>query len=211
MRSQAGFAFVGVLSIVIATAASQDRSPGGYAIDPATSQITIEVGKTGVFGFAGHPHEVATNHVTGKVSLDEGDIQRSTVALQIDATSLRVTGKGDPPADVPEVQRVMLSDRVLDVARFPAISFRSRRVSKAAGAAGSATRLTIEGDLTLHGVTRPVTVTPDIVIGADALTARGRFSIKQTDFGIQPVTAGGGTVRVRDAIDIVFELHGRRQ
>ncbi len=200
---------LGWLLIVAGAAAGQDQPARVFAIDPAASTVTIEIGKAGVLGFAGHPHEVTTHGVTGKVSVDRADIARSTVSLDIDAASLRVTGKGDPPSDVPEVQRVMLGDRVLDVARFPAVAFRSRRVSRTAGTATAPTRLKIDGDLTLHGVTHPVTVTPDVSIAPDGLTARGRFTIRQTDFGIQPVTAAGGTVRVRDAVDIVFELHGK--
>ncbi len=197
------------LAIVAGVAAAQDQPPAVYTIDPAASTITIEVGKAGMFGFAGHTHEVATRRVTGEVRLGHGDLAGSAVSLEIDAASLRVTGKGDPPGDVPEVQRVMLGDRVLDVGRFPSISFRSRAVSKGRGATGAAMRLKIEGDLTLHGVTRPVTITPDVTLGPEVVTARGEFSIKQTDFGIQPVTAGGGTVRVRDAVDIVFVIQAR--
>jgi hypothetical protein len=39
-----------------------------------------------------------------------------------------------------------------------------------------------------------------------AVTATGAFTLKQTDFGIVPVTAAGGTIRVKDDIDIQFVL-----
>ncbi len=210
MRWQSVFALLAGLVVLARLAGGQDQPSGEFIVDPGSSTVTIEVGKTGMLGFAGHNHEVTSQGVSGKVSLDSGDITRSAVSLEIDAASLRVTGKGDPAADVPEVQKVMLSDRVLDVARFPTISFRSRRVSRIEGT-GASTRLQIEGDLTLHGVTRPVTITPDVAVASDGLTARARFSIKQTDFGIHPVTAGGGTVRVRDEVDIAFVVRARKR
>jgi polyisoprenoid-binding protein YceI len=163
-----------------------------------------------VFGFAGHDHEVVAPVVHGTVSFDAADWQHSSVVLQFDASALRVTGKGDPPADVPTVQSVMLSDRVLDPQRFPTVAFRSRRVS-VTGRRGAAADLEIEGDLTLHGVTRPTTVRATTTLdGASAITAKGAFPLKQTDFGMVPVTAAGGTVRAKDVLDVQFLLEAHR-
>jgi hypothetical protein len=66
------------------------------------------------------------------------------------------------------------------------------------------------GELTLHGVTRPLAVNAAVALDpAGGLTARGTFSLKQTDFGIEPVTAAGGTVRVKDVIGVDFVLRAR--
>jgi len=179
------------------------------AVDAANSQVVIRVGKAGVFGFAGHAHEVAAADVRGQVVVDEADLSRASVSLEFGAAALRVTGKDEPPADVGEVQRVMLSDRVLDVARFPTISFRSRRVSIASRHA-AAVDLLVEGDFTLHGTTRPMTIRVSAAFDAvGRLTARGSCSLLQSDFGMVPVTAAGGMVRVRDEIDVQFVLRAR--
>jgi len=110
---------------------------------------------------------------------------------------------------VPEVQRVMLSDRVLDVKRYPTIVFRSRRVATTGGT-GASVQLTVSGDLTLHGVTKPVTVPVRATLRDGALTAEGTTTIKQSDFGIEPVTAAGGAVRVKDELEIRFTVHAIR-
>jgi len=47
---------------------------------------------------------VAVPAVNGTVTVDTDDTARSTVRLEIDAKSLTVTGKGDPPKDVPEIR-----------------------------------------------------------------------------------------------------------
>ena len=101
----------------------------------------------------------------------------------------------------------MLGEQVLDVRRFPTITFQSRRVSAALHAGAGQAALTIDGDMTLHGTTRPITVRADATIDRSGrVTATGRFALKQSDFGMVPVTAAGGTIRVKDEIDIRFVL-----
>ena len=192
-------------SLLVRVAASPARGPIELAIDSNASQVAIEVGKSGMLSFAGHLHEV-TAPVQGRVMFDADDWRRSSVLLDFDASALRVTGKGESPSDVPEVQRVMLSDQVLDAKRFPRITFTSQRISVDARS-GNSGSVVIDGELTLHGMTRPVTIHAAATIEAGGrMTARGTFSFNQSDFGITPVTGGAGTVRVKDALDVQFVL-----
>lgn len=176
-----------------------------FRIDAAATSVLVRVGRAGVFAFAGHDHEVLAPAVDGGISIDRADVRQSSIWVEFDAATLKVTGRGEPPSDVPEVQRVMLSERVLDVQRYPKIMFRSRSVSLVEHA-GQEMMLRVEGDLTLHGMTRSVTVPVRVRLTADQLSADGKVAVRQTDFGIRPVTAGVGTVRVRDQIDIVFSV-----
>jgi polyisoprenoid-binding protein YceI len=172
----------------------------------AQSRIVVHVGKAGAFGFAGHAHDVEAP-VTGTVNFHASDLTRSDVTLEFSSATLRVTGAGEPAEDVPEVQRVMASDRVLDVLRYPTITFRSRRVAMTGTGANT---LVVEGDLTLHGITKPVRVPVRVALEDGALVADGEGTVKQSDFGIRPVTAAGGTVRVRDEVDITFHVRAAR-
>lgn len=200
-----GFLWPGLAVVVLAAQASL-TGPTVLTPDPAGSRLTVIVGKAGVLGFAGHIHEVTSSSVTGRIVANPADWRQASVSFELDASSLRVTGKDEPPADVPQVQRVMEGPEVLDVARFPRIAFRSRRVSVdlRGGASGDAV---VDGEITLHGTTRPVTIRAAVSLdGGGRLTARGQFSLKQSDFGIRPVTAAGGTIRVKDELDIHFLL-----
>ncbi len=208
-RRFAWFCVAAVLAWSSARVAVGNQGPSDLTIDPAASQVRIDVGKTGAFSFAGHNHEVLAPAVSGRVRFDPADWPRSAVSLKFDAAALKVTGKGDPPSDVPKVQQVMLSDQVLDVRRFPTVEFTSRSVS-ATPRSPSTVDLVIAGDLTLHGQTRPVTVRSTATIDPDGLTVRGAFPIKQTDFGMKPVTAGGGTVRVKDEVEVQYVLKARQ-
>lgn len=176
-----------------------------YVVDASRSSATIAVGKSGLLSFAaGHPHEVVAPSISGRLSIDPSDPEHSTVRLTIDASALKVTGKGESPDDVPKVQQTMASDQVLDVRRFPTIAFESSSVSaKTAGAANL--DVIVNGRLTLHNVTRPISVPVSVRIGPNELTATGHFSLKQTDYGIKPVSVGG-VVSVKDAVNISFTI-----
>jgi polyisoprenoid-binding protein YceI len=179
-----------------------------FHVDAAASQVTVHVGRAGAFGFAGHDHEVAVPKVDGVIVLDSADATQSTMTLRFDVAAMKVTGRGEPAADVPEVQRVMLSDRVLDAQRYPTITFTSRRIVIQSQAVDRLA-LRVEGDLTLHGVTRPITVPVEVRLSADQLTATANATVRQTDFGIRPVTAGAGTVKVKDDLAIAFRIVAR--
>jgi polyisoprenoid-binding protein YceI len=179
-----------------------------FRIDAEATNITVRVGRAGIFAFAGHDHEIAAPVVNGRITVDRSDVRQSSILLEFDAAALKVTGRGEPPADVPEVQRVMLSEQVLDVQRHPKIIFRSRSVSLVEQA-GEEMMLRVDGDLTLHGTAHSVAVPVRVRLTADRLIAEGNVTVRQTDFGIRPVTVGVGTVRVRDQVEVVFTVSAR--
>jgi len=97
---------------------------------------------------------------------------------------------------------------VLDVARFPAITFRSREVSGRRAAEG-VYELQVTGELSVHGVSRPVTVPVRVEVSGATLTATGKTAVAQRAFGIEPVSAGGGTVKVKNEVGIEFRIVAR--
>jgi polyisoprenoid-binding protein YceI len=65
--------------------------------------------------------------------------------------------------------------------------------------------------VTLHGVTRTLAIPVHVTLASDGtMTARGTLTIRQSDFGIRPVTAAGGAVRVKDGLDVLFVFGVRR-
>jgi polyisoprenoid-binding protein YceI len=197
---------VGLLLGLASTIAIQP-STAVYTVDPKVSDVRIHVDKSGVFGFAGHAHDVRAPVAEGRIEVNAGELTRSTVRVAFDASALRVSGEGEPNEDVPEVQRTMESAKVLDVAKFPRITFASTAIEVIERHADQI-KLRMTGDLTLHGVTKSEHADVAVVLTRDRVTARGTFDVLQTNYGIEPVTAGGGTVRVKDAVRITFTLVG---
>ncbi len=164
------------------------------AIDPARSTVTVHVGKAGMFSAFGHEHEVRGPIAQGSVQASAADPKVEVVVRTAD---LKVLDPGIKESDRAEIQSTMLGPKVLDAARFPEIRFRSIRVERT----GNGWK--IEGELTLRGQTRPVTVS--------AREDGGRYTaataFKQTAFGIAPVNAAGGTVKVKDEVKLEFEVY----
>ena len=142
-----------LLGCIVLAAGPSARAADVYEVDPAASTLTIHVGKAGLFKFAGHEHEVTAPVSSGRIEADAADLARSSVTLTFRAADLRVTGKDEPPADLPKVQEAMVGPKVLDAARFDTIRFTSRTVAGRALPDG-VYDLRLEGDLELHGVTR---------------------------------------------------------
>lgn len=193
------------LIILVAVPLGAAQTGQEFRVDPAATSVVVQVGRAGLFAFAGHDHEVAAPAVDGRISLNSTDLGRSRVALQFDAQALKVTGRGEPAGDVAEVQRTMLSDRVLDVSRYPTITFESDQISVQKRSADAFT-LRVDGRLTLHGVTKPVSIPVAVRLDGNRMTASGKATVRQSEFGIRPVTAAGGTVRVKDEVDVMFSI-----
>jgi polyisoprenoid-binding protein YceI len=192
----------------IAVSAIVHGAARSYTIDSSRSSATIEVGKAGVFSFAaGHTHEVVAPSITGTIAVDISDPAQSNVRVTIDASALKVTGKGEPADDVPKVQETMSGTQVLDVQRYPQITFASTSVAFK-NYTGAALDVVVTGQLTLHNVTRSIVVPVAIRLEGDTVTATGRFPVKQTDYGIRPVSVGG-VVSVKDVLNISFTIVGR--
>jgi polyisoprenoid-binding protein YceI len=162
------------------------------AIDAAKSSMTVHVYKAGMLSAFGHDHEISAPVAHGSV-----DIEKRKVELQVSAGALRVVDPKVSDKDRAEIQKNMLGPEVLDAENHKEIEFRST----GAEAAGSgAWKLT--GNLTLHGETRPVSM--DVRERDGHYTGTCRFKI--TDFAIKPVKAAGGAIRVKDEVQIEFDI-----
>ena len=162
------------------------------AIDTTHSAITVRVFKSGVFSRFGHNHEISAPIEEGSV-----DVAGHSVSLRVDATKLRVLDPEVSEDTRAEIQKTMEGPQVLDSGRFPEISFVSTSISVV-----DEQRWSVDGNLTLHGKTRPVRV--DVSFKNDHYT--GSAMIKQSDFAIKPISVAGGTVKVKDQVRIAFDI-----
>jgi len=181
--------------------------PRVFVVDPMRSRVVVHVGKAGLFRFAGHEHDVVAPLREGEIVADTSDLARSSVRLDFDAAALRVEAGDEPPADTPKVQQTMTGTGVLDAARFPRIIFRSEKISGRETSKG-VFQLLVSGPLEIrgHGVRL------DLAVGAelrgDTLIATGKAVLRQSAFGITPVSVAG-VVKVKDDLDVTFRFEAR--
>jgi polyisoprenoid-binding protein YceI len=161
-------------------------------IDGAASKITVHVEKSGLFSAFAHNHIISAPLASGHL-----DLEKRTVELKFHSQEMKVLDPDISDSERSDIDHTMKSDKVLDITRFPEISFVSTSVEST-----GANRYLVRGNLMLHGVTQAIEL--------PVVFSEGRYSgnvkLKQTEFGITPVKIAGGTVRVKDVVEIVFEI-----
>lgn len=179
-----------VLALSVSLLAQQSRP-----LDTAKSTIIIKAHKSGLFSFAGHDHTVSAPIASG--SLDEA---KRIVEFSVNAKDMQVLDPNESVENRAEIRKTMLSDKLLDAERYPAINFHSLSVRQT-----TPSNYEVHGELSLHGAKRAITL--------NVIKSGGRYTgstrLKQTDYGMQPVSAVGGTVKVKDEVEVDFNLMPR--
>jgi polyisoprenoid-binding protein YceI len=203
-----GFSSI-LIAMIISTLWAQSPSPSVYTIDATRSRLEIAVFRGGLLKLAGHDHTIAARNFSGEVHFNPAKIEDSSVRLNVETESMVVVD--DPEVqekDRKEVQKTMRGEEVLNVKAFPAILFLSTGVSHITKPGEN---FTLTGKLKLHGVEKEIAFPVHIHAENDELQATGTVAIKQTDFGMKPVKAALGTIRVKDQISVTFDFLARRK
>jgi hypothetical protein len=172
---------------------SAPAEPTGRAINVEKSSIRVHVFKTGLFSAFAHNHEIEAPIESGEVT----EAGSPSVDLSVDARKLHVL---DPEASTDtraQIQATMQGSQVLDAIRYPEIHFRSTMVEP-----DGTDHWRVSGNLDLHGQTHPIAMEVTFKDGV----YRGSVDLKQTQFGITPVTVAGGTVKVKDELNVEFQI-----
>jgi polyisoprenoid-binding protein YceI len=162
-----------VLVLALAASFGATAAPVEYKLDP---NHTVVLASWNHFGYS-HP-SANFGHVDGTLVYDADDVAKSRVEVTLPLSGLDTF--------VPKLDEHLKGADFFDAAKYPTITFRSTAVQDLGGG-----KLKIMGDLTVHGVTKPVTLDATLnqaavhpmtkapAIGFDATT-----TIKRTDFGV---------------------------
>jgi hypothetical protein len=183
----------GVLAVVGSILVSPSVNAEPLAIDLERSSLTVHVFRSGLLSVMGDNHVVRAPIASG--SVEAGTTPR--VEIAVNTREMTVLDPDLSPAKRGEVQERMLGPEVLDVARFSVIRFRSTTVKPLA-----AGRWRVEGVLSLHGRSAPVSFEVTEVKGQ----IRGSATLSQRAFGIQPISIAAGTVKVKNEVRVDFEI-----
>ena len=179
-----------------------------YRLDAPQSTFIAHAFAGGLLWFKGHDHLVAVREFTGEAQLDPGSIAASSLQITARAGSMEETSSVFTDAQKQVINKE-LREIVLLPDQYPDIVFKSTSVTgRAAGP--NAFDLKIAGELTLHGVTRPITIPTRVTVTGNDLRAEGEFSIERGDFKVKATSAVHGLVRVRDKVKFTFDIVGHR-
>ena len=169
-------------------------------IDSAASRIEIHLFRAGMFGGLGDNHVILLTRFSGTASSSPGVPWAVRVAGE--ASSLRVVDPGTPEGTRAKVQEKMLGPTQLDAANYPTIVLVSRSLQPGDGEQ----TWRLGADVTVHGVTRAIEFPLHWSEQGGRLRIQGQTSLGLTDFNIQPIRLGFGTVKVRNEFDLVYDV-----
>jgi polyisoprenoid-binding protein YceI len=172
---------------------------GTYRLRPASGRLLIKTTRTGLGSRAGHDLTIEVTRWKADVTVDGANSSLSSVSVDVDAGSFEIrTGSGGikplTDSDRADIQTT-IQQKVLHTSQHPAITFRSARID------GTADSFTVDGNLTITGVTQPVTLHGRLTDGRVSCST----TIAQTRWGIRPYTGFFGALRLSDEVRIEFE------
>jgi len=191
-----------------ATATSVSIASNRYRLDASQSKFIAHAQAGGLLWFKGHNHLIAVREFTGEAQLTPDQIKPASLEIDAKAASMAETSSVFTDQQKQIIDKE-LREIVLQPDQFPDIIFRSTQVSGQKLASDSYD-LKITGDLTLHGVTKQITIPTRVTITGNELRAVGEFSIDRGDFKVKATSAVHGLVRVRDKVKFNFDIVGHR-
>jgi polyisoprenoid-binding protein YceI len=162
-----------LIASLLAASASAFAAPQTFSIDPTHTQVSFTYDH---FGFSNPTGRL--EDIKGTLVVDQADWAKSSVEVTMPLSGLH-TG-------VPKLDEHLKTPDFFDAAKFPDVTFKSTKVSKT-----GAQTLDIAGDLSVHGVTKPVTLHARInkigenkMIGSQSAGFDADTTLKRSEFGL---------------------------
>lgn len=186
---------IGLLAPSVADASPKSRDPaqvpaGDYELDPRHASLVVRVPHMGGFS----RYTMRFNALRGHFTYDPADWRHTQATITVDPKSIDT---GDDGFDK------TIAGSFFDADRYPTIEFVSTGLTPDGEGRGQLT-----GDLTFHGVTRPVTlevafngVGPGLLGAGTRLGLSGAGAFQRSDFGVTAVRAFAG-----DRVELEFEV-----
>lgn len=187
-----------------------------YLVDADHSSVYVLVYKEGALQLLGHNHVMSHSKVRGKVVRDTINIEKNRFILEMSVNQFIVDDKdsrqksGDAftssidSEDALATRDNMLRTEVLDSENHPDIVIRGYIKQDNA-------QYFAHADINIKGVIKKLILPIDLQFGGNSVVIKGRFSVKQTDFDIQPFSLMGGMLAVQDSMDIIFDISLKSQ
>ena len=199
------------LSLISSTAVfAQQPALRPGQVDAQRSRAYAFVGARGL----GHEHGVEGRVASGTIRLgvaqQAGEIVFDMKSFVCDtADSRKYVGLKGTTDESTQTQTTanMVGSSILDVANHPTATYAIRSsLPLAKHQPTDPDWYELSGDFTLHGITRPLVVRAVAQSTAGGISLRGRFGVKQTDFGITPFSKALGAIGVADEVKVFGDL-----
>lgn len=197
-----------------AASAPPARGPTTYRLDPGSSWIYAVLKYDRNTLIKGHDHVVKASSFDGTVVWSPSDPSACKVDISFPVNALTI----DPPGarsragldgetnegDLPKIKENMLSKTQLNSSSYPRISYTSTSCS------GTSGKVTVAGNLTMHGVSKALSITMDVTEDGSSFKAKGSTNITHRMFGFDPFVAALGALKNDDNLKLVIDVRGSR-
>ncbi|HEY1089209.1 MAG TPA: YceI family protein [Archangium sp.] len=186
------------------------QAHAGWTLDLEQTELAVKVFRAGAAAKLAHDHIIRAGKVTGSATADDAG-HLEALELTVDVASLtpdepevrrRYHLPNTPLSDDDraKVKEHLLAEGQLDVAQFPTITFKLARVVDGVA----------EGTLTLHGVTKPLSMPVKVERKGELISGEGRVKLKTPDFGVKAYSAALGLIRNNEEVELQARVVLRR-
>ena len=186
---------------------------GTYSLNGNSGKICVYTFKEGLLSKLAHDLLIDVTNFKVNANVPEEGFTSGNIDLELQANSLKVVcalkeGERQPNTlkekDIADIERDM-AKKVLHPDKYPTVNFCSKEILKKPGLYYKLEEdgYHVKGELSLHGVTKPVEFNVKITNGEN-LT--GMITLLQKDYGIKPFKAMLGTLKIKNEINIGFDL-----
>jgi polyisoprenoid-binding protein YceI len=184
------------------------KSIAKFLIDKAGSRFTVQAFSTGLLSSFGHNPTIAIRDYDGEIEISPDKFENAQVRLNVRTKQMEVMDRMKSD-DRKKLEQEMYAN-VLNIDRFPTASYESTEVS-IQKIGGELLIAHLVGELSFHGVQRIQLIDARVTRMATMLRISGQFTLRQTDFGIKPISFAGGTLKLKDELKFNFEFVARGQ
>lgn len=163
---------------------------------------------TGMLSAFGHSPTILIPDFQGEVHWSSSTLEDASLRMVIRAASLKVSDDISAK-DREEIERKM-HDEVLETDGYEEIVYECPRISSIQKIGEGSYSVVLNGELALHGVSHNQSVPARVTLSGDTLRAAGDFSVRQSDYEIAPVSAAGGTIKLKDELKFTFDIAARK-
>ena len=174
-----------------------------YILDARQSRFTVQAFAAGALSTFAHNPNFAARDFKGEMSFSSETFEDASLLVTVRAASLELTDTVKE-ADRKEILRTM-QEQVLQTAQHPEITYRgtafvSTRI------ADNWFRIKIHGNLSLRHIDKPQEIDAQLRLLDGGARLSGEMALSQAAYGIKPVTALAGMIKLKDALKLAFDF-----
>jgi polyisoprenoid-binding protein YceI len=179
-----------------------------YLTDATASRFTVQAFATGMLSVFGHHPTIGIRDYEAEIQFVPETFENARVHVKVQTAALEVLDEMKRD-DRQKLEQEMF-DQVLDVNHFPTAVYESKEIT-VQKLSDTLLQARVTGELSFHGVTQAHSFDGRVTPMGTMLRISGEFPLRQSDYGVKPVSFAGGALRLKDEVKFKFELVARRQ